>query len=179
MGIRQNTPATGLDAALDGLGGPRTRDLLDAVSAAIPWDEIVAPVLRLPGYGAGRRGHPSWDPVPMAKCLMLAYWYGLSDPALEESLRDRLSFRRFVGLSIQDKTPDETTFVNFRKRLRGASLLDTLLESADAHLRRAGLSVKRGTTTDAVLVRRSPPGDWKRVVTAVGCVANAAGAFPI
>lgn len=158
MGIRQNTPTTSVDAALQGLGGPRTRELLDAIDAVVSWDQVVAPVLRLPGYASGRRGHPAWNPVAMVKCLMLAQWFGLSDPALEEALRDRLAFRRFVGLSIQDKTPDETTFVNFRKRLRGAGLFDTVLASVEEDLRRARLLVKRGATADAVLVRRS--GGW-------------------
>lgn len=156
MGIRQNTPTTSVDAALEGLGGPRTRELLDTVEAAISWDVVVSPVLRLPGYAAGRRGHPAWDPVAMVKCLMLAQWFGLSDPALEEALRDRLAFRRFVGLSIQDKTPDETTFVNFRKRLRGAGLFESVLGAVEEQLRLARLTVKRGTTADAVLVRRTP-----------------------
>ncbi|MBL0922108.1 MAG: transposase [Phycisphaerales bacterium] len=38
------------------------------------------------------------------------------------ALLDRLSFRRFVGLSLNDGTPDETTFVRFRARLREADL---------------------------------------------------------
>ena len=33
-------------------------------------------------------------------------------------MNDRLSFRRFVGLGLTDPTPDETSFVVFRKRLR-------------------------------------------------------------
>lgn len=53
---------------------------------------------------------------------MLAKWFGLSGPQLEECLRDRLWFRRFVGLSLTDATPDETTFVRFRARLREAGL---------------------------------------------------------
>ena len=36
----------------------------------------------------------------------------------EQCLRDRLSFRRFVGRSLGGATPDETTFVVFRRRLR-------------------------------------------------------------
>jgi IS5 family transposase len=36
----------------------------------------------------------------MIKCLMLQKWFNLSDPMLEEMLLDRLSFRRFVGLSM-------------------------------------------------------------------------------
>ena len=35
----------------------------------------------------------------MFKALLLQQWYGLSDPGLEQALSDRMSFRRFVGLS--------------------------------------------------------------------------------
>ena len=41
----------------------------------------------------------------MVKVLLLEQWYGLSDPQMEEALRDRISFRRFVGLDLQDDTP--------------------------------------------------------------------------
>jgi IS5 family transposase len=58
----------------------------------------------------------------MLKCLLLAKWFGLSDPQLEECLQDRLSFRRFAGLTLHDATPDETTLVRVRGRLREANL---------------------------------------------------------
>jgi len=32
---------------------------------------------------------------------MLRNWFGLLDPQLEEQLRDRISFRRFVGLGTE------------------------------------------------------------------------------
>jgi len=63
-------------------------------------------------------GASNWPVVMMIKCMMLQKWFNLSDPMLEEMLLDRLSFRRFIGLGIEDNTPDETTFVVFRKRLR-------------------------------------------------------------
>jgi IS5 family transposase len=37
----------------------------------------------------------------MFKVLLLQRWYDLSGPAMEEALADRLSFRRFVGLSLE------------------------------------------------------------------------------
>lgn len=50
----------------------------------------------------------------------------------KEMLRDRISFRRFVGLSFDDKTPDHSTISLFRKRLRdkghGSTLLEKTLE---------------------------------------------------
>ena len=45
----------------------------------------------------------------MFKALLLAQWYQLSDPALEEALADRISFRRFCGFALDAVTPDETT----------------------------------------------------------------------
>jgi transposase, IS5 family len=38
---------------------------------------------------------------------MLSKWFNLSDPGLEEALLDRIGFRKFVGLSSADATPDE------------------------------------------------------------------------
>ena len=40
----------------------------------------------------------------------------LSDPQMEEALRDRISFRRFVGLDLQDHTPDHSTSVASAQR---------------------------------------------------------------
>ena len=37
----------------------------------------------------------------MAKVLLLQQWYQASDPAMEEALWERLSFRRFVGLGLR------------------------------------------------------------------------------
>lgn len=75
----------------------------------------------------------------MLKAMMLAKWFNLSDPGLEEALLDRISFRKFVGLSFADATPDETTFV-FRKRLREAKLDEYLFQSVVKHLGSQGFS---------------------------------------
>jgi IS5 family transposase len=88
----------------------------------------------------------------MIKCLLLQKWFGLSDPQLEEMLRDRLSFRRFVGLSLDDATPDETSFVVFRKRLREAGKAAALFDAVLASLRDKGLVLKEGTLVDATIV---------------------------
>jgi IS5 family transposase len=88
----------------------------------------------------------------MVKCLMLQKWFGLSDPQLEEQLQDRLSFRRFVGLSVTDDTPDETTFVRFRQRLLAHHHGRTIFDQALAHLQTQGLVLKGGTIVDATII---------------------------
>jgi len=133
------------------LGGPRTTALLDRLDRAVPWETLAKPVRRL--YKNDERGGaPAWPAVTMLRCVMLAKWFGLSDPQLEEHLRDRFSFRRFAGLSLMDKTPDETTFVVFRRRLREADLDRTLFDLAGKHLEGQGVLVKDGTLVDATIL---------------------------
>ena len=148
------------DLAVAGLGGPRTAALLAALDAAVPWDKLLAPVLKLPEYAKyiadpSRPGERPIDPRVMVKSLLLAKWYNLSDPQLEEQLKDRISFRRFVGLSQQDRTPDETTFVKFRRRLREADLDKVIFDTILKHLDRRGLLLKEGTIVDATIIEQA------------------------
>lgn len=100
-------------------------------------------------------GRPAWPAITMLKCVLLAKWFGLSDPQLEECLQDRLSFRRFVGLSLTDSTPDETTFVRFRARLREANLDRTLFDATRNHLDAQGILINDGTLVDAIIIEQS------------------------
>jgi IS5 family transposase len=149
---RRNVQPTFVDQATSQLGGPRTSSLLDKLDALIPWQELAQPLegLYRNGPQGGRR---PWPTVMMLKCVLLAKWFGLSDPQLEETLQDRLSFRRFVGLSLEDATPDETTFVRFRGRLREAGLIDSLFEHALNHLKKQGVVLKTGTLVDATILQ--------------------------
>ena len=72
---------------------------------------------------------------------------------------DRLSWRRFVGLGLQDAVPDETTLVNFRKRLRQYGQHEKLLGLVNQQLEQKGLILKTCTLVDATLLqaaRRAP-----------------------
>jgi transposase, IS5 family len=148
------------DLAVATLGGPKTAALLAKLGAAVPWAELVKPVLKLPEYARtladpSLPGERPIDPRVMLKGLMLAKWFNLSDPQLEEQLKDRISFRRFVGLSQQDPTPDETTFVRFRGRLREAKLDGVIFGAVLKHIESQGLLVKGGTIVDATIVEQS------------------------
>lgn len=45
----------------------------------------------------------------MFKLLVLQSLYNLSDDQVEFQVPDRLSFMRFLGLSLEDRIPDATT----------------------------------------------------------------------
>jgi hypothetical protein len=51
-------------------------------------------------------GRPPYDPVLMFKVLVLQTLYPLSDDQTEYQIRDRLSFRRFAGMALEDRVPD-------------------------------------------------------------------------
>lgn len=135
------------------LGGLRTMAFFDQCEKAIPWQRPADSITDIfPEEGDFLGGRPHWPLVMMVKCIMLQKWFGLSDPQLEETLRDRLSFRRFVGLSLGDVTPDETTFVVFRRRLREAGHAHTLFETTLQCLREKNLLLKEGTLVDATII---------------------------
>jgi transposase len=112
----------------------------------------------LPQGGPGRA---AWPPVVLLKALILQSLYGLSDRELEEALCDRLSFRRFCGLSLEEGVPDHTVLCRFRNELAAAGLADRLFGELDRQLEKAGLMLKRGTMLDATLIATSSarPGD--------------------
>ena len=56
------------------------------------------------GVYSAEEGRPSYP--PLMTVLLLEQWHNPSDPQMEEALGDRISFRRFVGLGLQDDTPD-------------------------------------------------------------------------
>jgi transposase, IS5 family len=97
-------------------------------------------------------GRPPFPPLAMFRALLLAQWYGLSDRDLELALSDRLSFRRFVGLGMEQGTPDHTTLCRFRDRLNEAGLTVKLLALVNAQIEARGLMLKRGTLIDATIV---------------------------
>jgi IS5 family transposase len=148
---RINAQPTFTDAAVADLGGPRTIAFLQRCDELVDWDAMATTIAPLfPEQPKG--GRPFWPAVTMLKCVMLQKWFNLSDPQLEEQLRDRISFRRFVRLSLDDDTLDETTLVNFRKRLRAHGMASTLFDQVVQALRRKGLILKEGTIVDATIV---------------------------
>lgn len=148
MNERRNAAPGLIDGLTADLGGPRTNALLERLDAAVPWEELARPIRRL--YKGN--GRAAWPVVTMLKAMLLAKWFNLSDPQLEECLQDRLSFRRFVGLSLTDRTPDETTFVVFRRRLRQGGIQDELFETVLKHIEGQGLLVREGTLVDATII---------------------------
>ena len=81
------------------------------MTTLLPWKQLLKPILRkYPKLGNGRR--PISAQI-MLRIYFMQQWYSLSDPAMEDSLYDIESMRRFAGVDIEH-IPDETTILNFR-----------------------------------------------------------------
>ena len=130
-------------------GGLKGSGRLDRLSGLVKWYRFEKLLGRLREEGPGR---PGYRPLAMFKALLLQSLYGLSDAELEEALGDRLSFRRFVGLSLEDEVPDHTTICRFRNRLIEAGVLAKLFAELDRQLEAAGVILRRGTMLDATLI---------------------------
>ena len=127
----------------------RKKDFFIKVSAFLDWDPVIEIIEALYTKNNGRPGFPA---LMMFKALLLAQWYGLSDPELEDCLKDRISFKQFVGLGIADNTPDETTLCRFRERLNKEKVMERLFELINSQLEEKGLFVKKGTLIDASII---------------------------
>jgi len=122
---------------------------LDRIGELLHWGRIEQKLSAV--YAAGE-GRPAYRPLVMFKALLLQQWYSLSDPELEEALADRLSFRRFVGLALEEQVPDHSTLSRYRKQLVAGGLSAWLFDEVNRQLDQRGLMIKRGTLIDASLV---------------------------
>ena len=153
MSVKGTGQFSFVDALLPkGLAGSRR---LDRLIDLVKWYRFEKLLAGLRSEGPGR---PGYRPLLMFKALLLQSLYGLSDPELEEALYDRLSFRRFVGLGLEDAVPDHSTLCRFRLKLVEEGLLETLFAELDRQLDRAGVILKRGTMLDATLIETGAAG---------------------
>lgn len=143
---------------VDGLVSDAARGnaTLQRVSELVDWRAVEA---LLSGLRSGSMGAPAYPSLALFKAVLLQQWYGLSDPGLEEALVDRLSFRRFLGLSLSEPVPDHSTLWRFREQLAKSGLAERAFGLITAQIEKSGFVLKRGTLIDASLVRSAvnPP----------------------
>lgn len=149
MGQRRIGQGSLAEALLPAGAGSNRR--LERIADLIDW----APMERLLAPLRAPTGRPGYPPLALFRALLLAQWYQLSDPGLEEALADRLSFRRFCRFGLDDGTPDETTLCRFRGALAERGLAETLFAELNRQLDAKGLVLKAGTLIDATLVEAS------------------------
>jgi len=132
----------------------KTTDPLLRLKGSIDW-ELFRPELEAfrNSSSESNAGRKPFDPILMFKILVLQALYNLSDDAMEFQIRDRLSFMRFLDLSLNDRIPDAKTIWLFRENLGKANLIKSLFEKFDSYLTENGFAAKKGQIVDASIVK--------------------------
>ena len=100
----------------------------------------------------GIGGARPYDYVLMFKILILQRYYNIGDDKMEFQILDRLSFMRFLGLTLSDKVPDAKTIWLFRENLTQRNLTEKLFELFLSELQKKGLLMNEGKMVDASFV---------------------------
>lgn len=100
----------------------------------------------------GRGGRPPYDYVLMFKILILQRYYNLSDEQVEYQINDRMSFMRFLDLTIADDIPDSRTVWAFREKVIDLGLVEKIFALFLSKLEDLGLVVNKGKIIDASFV---------------------------
>lgn len=133
----------------------RRERFLAEMDQVIPWTSILA--LIEPHYPKAGNGT---QPMPMERMLRIYFmqqWFNLSDPAMEDSLYDSESMRRFAGVElIEDAVPDESTILRFRHLLERHQLTQKIFELVRGLLEQKRLLLKSGTIVDATIIDAPP-----------------------
>ncbi len=128
-------------------------DPLEKLNAVINW-EVFLPVLQnLENKDKeSNAGAKPYSPLLMFKISILQRYYNLSDNQIEYQILDRLSFGRFLGLTLNDRVPDEKTVWDFKERMTKLDLEKELFAVFHSKLEENGLIIHEGKIIDASFV---------------------------
>jgi len=101
---------------------------------------------------AEKMGRPSLDPVIFFKCMLVGFFENIVyDTELEFRIADSLLLRKFLGYSLDERTPDESTLRKTRQKMPEEAfraVFDYVLDICS----RDGLLKGRAIGTDSTLV---------------------------
>jgi len=83
---------------------------MEKLNQSIVWDRVNTILLSHYTVGTSSEGADAYPPLLLYKSLLLQKWFHIdSDPELENQINDRLSFKKFLGLSFSKPSPDHST----------------------------------------------------------------------
>jgi len=128
-------------------------DPLEKVSGVVNW-EMFRPKLEEAFFREpkGPGGRPPIDRVMMFKIVMLQKWYQIADDNTEYMINDRLSFQRFLGLTLNDKVPDAKTIWAFKEQLKESGVDLELFTLFTEIMEGQGVITREGSIVDASFV---------------------------
>ena len=87
----------------------RSLQTLEQLNKVINWSKVENILLKHYKIGKSKEGAEAYPPLMLFKCMLLQKWFRIpSDPELENQINDRLSFKKFLGLSFSKASPDHS-----------------------------------------------------------------------
>lgn len=126
---------------------PKLKEIIDFEQ----FRNILEPVFENTGKKSNA-GRKPIDPVFMFRVLFLQRLYGLSDAQIEYHIKDRTSFRDFLGIQSVDDVPDGKTVWKYKDALAQNGTYDLLFKRFNEYLDSIGLIVNEGKIVDASFV---------------------------
>jgi transposase len=96
-------------------------------------------------------GRPSYPPKVLFKMLFLEFYYNLSDVEVVRQCQVNILYRYFIGLSIHDPIPDDSTLVVFRARC-GKERFERSFDRVVEKCKEKGLLRERVKVVDATFI---------------------------
>ena len=126
---------------------------MEKINAIINWPRIESLLLKHYTVGKSAEGADAYPPLLLLKCFLIQQWFHIdSDPELETQINDRISFKKFLGLSFDQPSPDHSTFSRFRNRLSQKAMSEINHEVL-MQFTAKGLTINEGIAIDARLVQ--------------------------
>ena len=128
-------------------------DPLEKVASTIDF-EIFRPVLdeAIPRKKRDKGGRTPKDNVMMFKIMLLQEWYCISDDMVEYLINDRLSFQRFLGMTLSEKVPDAKTIWLYRELLKNSGKAKELFDMFTDAMEQIGVITHEGSIVDASFI---------------------------
>jgi IS5 family transposase len=82
----------------------------------VPWERFTHKLVRY-YRGRAKLGRPPYDPAMVLKMLLLAYLYNVSERQVEDFCNFYLPAKYFLGLGVDERSPDHSTLTAFKKRI--------------------------------------------------------------
>ena len=131
----------------------RSLKMMEKINKVVKWRNIEALLLEHYEVGTSKEGADAYPPLMLLKSMLLQKWFHIpSDPELENQINDRISFKKFLGLTLDKPSPDHSTFSRFRSRISKEAMIE-LNNVVLQEFAKRGLSINEGIAVDARLVQ--------------------------
>lgn len=127
-------------------------DPLEKLNKYVNWNIFKSTIDSVFEMDYSKGGRPPYNRLMMFKVLVLQRIYNISDDQTEFQINDRMSFQRFLKLSLSDKIPDAKTIWLFREKLVNSKVIDFLFGLFYQELELRGIVAHAGSINDASFV---------------------------